>query len=68
MGVMLQAFYWDCPKAENCEHAWWKFIKSKLPAIVEAVERTELCLSSVMMTIVSAIRLRIAGFDAPREG
>jgi hypothetical protein len=32
------------------------------------VERTESCLSSVMMMIVSAIRLRIAGFDAPREG
>src|SRR5881275_2667416 len=22
MGVMLQAFYWDCPKAENREHKW----------------------------------------------
>jgi hypothetical protein len=31
------------------------------------VERTESCLS-VMMMIVPAIRLRIAGFDAPREG
>jgi alpha-amylase len=36
MGVMLQAFYWDCPKAENCEHKWWTFIKSKLPAIAQA--------------------------------
>src|SRR6266700_2648408 len=36
MGVMLQAFYWDCPKAENCEHRWWVFIKSKLPAIAQA--------------------------------
>jgi alpha-amylase len=36
MGVMLQAFYWDCPKAENREHQWWTYIKSKLPAIAEA--------------------------------
>ena len=33
MGVMLQAFYWDCPQAENREHQWWTFIKSKLPVI-----------------------------------
>jgi alpha-amylase len=36
MGVMLQAFYWDCTKADNREHEWWTFIKSKLPGIAEA--------------------------------
>jgi glycosidase len=36
MGVMLQAFYWDCPQAENRDHQWWSFIKSKLPAIAQA--------------------------------
>jgi glycosidase len=36
MGVMLQAFYWDCPKAENREHQWWAYIKSKLPTIAQA--------------------------------
>jgi hypothetical protein len=36
MGVMLQAFYWDCPKAENREHEWWTLIKSRLPGIAEA--------------------------------
>jgi len=36
MGVMLQAFYWDCPQAENREHQWWSLIKSKLPAIAQA--------------------------------
>src|SRR6266850_420533 len=36
MGVMLQAFYWDCPQAENREHEWWSLIKSKLPAIAQA--------------------------------
>src|SRR2546429_9384194 len=36
MGVMLQAFYWDCPRAENCEHHWWGLIKSRLPLIAQA--------------------------------
>src|SRR5207244_6847990 len=31
-----QALYWDCPRAENREHAWWTLVKSKLPAIAEA--------------------------------
>jgi hypothetical protein len=35
MGVMLQAFYWDCLKAENCEHQW-AYTKSKLPTIAQA--------------------------------
>jgi hypothetical protein len=24
MGVMMQAFYWDCPKVDNKEFAWWR--------------------------------------------
>ena len=36
MGAILQAFYWDCPKAENREHQWWVLIKSKLPSIAQA--------------------------------
>jgi alpha-amylase len=36
MGVMLQAFYWDCPKTEDREHQWWAYIKSKLPTIAQA--------------------------------
>ena len=36
MGVMLQAFYWDCPQTENREHQWWSFIKTKLPGIAQA--------------------------------
>ena len=36
MGVMLQAFYWDCPRLENREHQWWTFIRSRLPAIAQA--------------------------------
>jgi alpha-amylase len=33
---MLQTFYWDCPRAENREHEWWPYIKSRLPQIIEA--------------------------------
>src|SRR2546430_10250798 len=36
VGAILQAFYWDCPKAENREHQWWVLIKSKLPSIAQA--------------------------------
>ena len=36
MGVMFQAFYWDCPKEENCEFRWWGHIKSKLPELSRA--------------------------------
>jgi alpha-amylase len=36
MGVMLQAFYWNCPQAENREHQWWSLIKTKLPGIAQA--------------------------------
>jgi hypothetical protein len=32
------------------------------------VQRTESCLSSVMIMIVSATTLRLVRFDAPREG
>src|SRR6185312_16677017 len=30
MGVLLQAFYWDCPKLENKEFEWWGFVKEKV--------------------------------------
>lgn len=33
MGVMLQAFYWDCPLVEVCEHKWWAKIESEIPAL-----------------------------------
>ena len=36
MGVMFQAFYWDCPKEEGCEHKWWSYLESKLPALAKA--------------------------------
>jgi alpha-amylase len=33
MGVMLQTFYWDCPRADNLEYKWWNQIRSKLPEL-----------------------------------
>ena len=36
MGVMLQAFYWDCPRIENREHGWWDLVRERLPSIARA--------------------------------
>ena len=36
MGVMLQAFYWDCPTHEGGEGAWWNYLNSRLPEIAQA--------------------------------
>lgn len=33
MGVIMQAFYWDCPKAEGREHQWWSYITEHIPAL-----------------------------------
>ncbi|HEY6006498.1 MAG TPA: alpha-amylase family glycosyl hydrolase [Anaeromyxobacter sp.] len=36
MGVLMQAFYWDCPREDGREGAWWTFVASKLDALKEA--------------------------------
>src|SRR5579871_5173890 len=36
MGVIMQAFYWDCPKAENQEYQWWNYCKPRMAAIAAA--------------------------------
>jgi len=36
MGVLLQAFYWDCPRKDNQEYAWWDFVATKLPELEKA--------------------------------
>jgi alpha-amylase len=33
MGVMMQAFYWDCPAREGREGAWWGRVERELPAL-----------------------------------
>ena len=35
MGVMLQAFYWDCPRAEGREFQWWNTIRQEIPAVAK---------------------------------
>jgi alpha-amylase len=30
MGVLMQGFYWDCPREEHQEHTWWNFVATKL--------------------------------------
>lgn len=30
MGVIMQAFYWDCPKHESKEFQWWNFVSGKV--------------------------------------
>ncbi len=36
MGVIMQAFYWDCPRLENKEYQWWNHVKSKVPSLSKA--------------------------------
>ncbi len=33
MGVLMQAFYWDCPRLDGKEYAWWNFVATKLDAL-----------------------------------
>jgi alpha-amylase len=35
MGVMLQTFYWDCPREEQREFQWWSYIRGKVPALAK---------------------------------
>lgn len=36
MGVIMQAFYWDCPRLEAKEFEWWSFLKEKTKALSKA--------------------------------
>lgn len=36
MGVMLQTFYWDCPREERREFQWWNLINEQIPALAKA--------------------------------
>ncbi len=36
MGVLLQAFYWDCPREERREYGWWNHLAGKLPELARA--------------------------------
>lgn len=36
MGVMLQAFYWNCPDVEGKPFAWWIYLQSEVPKLAAA--------------------------------
>jgi alpha-amylase len=36
MGVMMQTFYWDCPREENHAFGWWDVIRDKVPGLAQA--------------------------------
>jgi alpha-amylase len=33
MGVMMQAFYWDCPRVDGKEFQWWNFLCRNIPSL-----------------------------------
>jgi len=35
MGVIMQAFYWNCPREEAKEFKWWKYLGEKAKALSE---------------------------------
>jgi alpha-amylase len=36
MGVLLQAFYWNCPDLENQPFNWWNFVTGKIAALKQS--------------------------------
>ena len=36
MGVLFQAFYWNCPQQEQQDGTWWNFVASKIPELQQA--------------------------------
>jgi alpha-amylase len=36
MGVLFQAFYWNCPAQENQDGNWWNYLGSKVPELQQA--------------------------------
>ena len=35
MGVMLQTFYWDCPREDNKEYQWWNTVRAQIPSLAK---------------------------------
>ena len=35
MGIMLQTFYWDCPREDGKEFQWWNTIRAQIPALAK---------------------------------
>src|SRR5438045_4017484 len=35
MGVLMQAFYWDCPRLDSQEYNWWNFVRVRLAPLAQ---------------------------------
>jgi len=35
MGVMMQAFHWDCPRVDGREFGWWDLVRERIPALAQ---------------------------------
>jgi alpha-amylase len=33
MGIMMQAFFWDCPRVDNKEYQWWNYVGEQVPSL-----------------------------------
>ena len=36
MGVIMQSFYWDCPRIEGKEYQWWNHVKGQVSSLKAA--------------------------------
>ena len=36
MGVILQTFFWDCPRADKKEFQWWNYVREQVPSLAKA--------------------------------
>src|SRR5712672_1846153 len=36
MGVIMQAFYWNCPALEGKPFEWWKYLQGEIPKLARA--------------------------------
>ena len=36
MGILFQAFYWNCPQEESQDGTWWNFLAGKIPELQQA--------------------------------
>jgi alpha-amylase len=35
MGVMMQTFFWDCPRVDKKEFQWWNYVREQVPALAK---------------------------------
>jgi len=35
VGVMMQAFHWDCPRVDGQEYTWWDHVRASVPSLAQ---------------------------------